>query len=143
MRRVGGFLTCNDWNVENIWQLTCVKPIPDRYDFYCMPFVFRHIVRSPCYQQQVFTFQFLCRLQGFQFPLTGLGVRDIIRPLFEESSNDLANTNPLFVVIGKRYFSFSMFIVLHKKVSGCANTSCRFDFSQERSLCLSYVYVQW
>ena len=115
MRRVGGFLTCNDWNVENIWQLTCVKPIPDRYDFYCMPFVFRHIVRSPCYQQQVFTFQFLCRLQGFQFPLTGLGVRDIIRPLFEESSNDLANTNPLFVVIGKRYFSFSMFIVLHKK----------------------------
>ena len=115
MRRVGGFLTCNDWNVENIWQLTCVKPIPDRYDFYCMPFVFRHIVRSPCYQQQVFTFQFLCCLQGFQFPLTGLGVRDIIRPLFEESSNDLANTNPLFVVIGKRYFSFSMFIVLHKK----------------------------
>ena len=30
-----------------------------------------------------------------------------------------------------------------KKVSGWANTSCRFDFSQERSLCLSYVYVQW
>ena len=29
------------------------------------------------------------------------------------------------------------------KVSGWANTSCRFDFSQERSLCLSYVYVQW
>lgn len=115
MRCVGGFLTCNDWNVENIWQLTCVKPIPDRYDFYCMPFVFRHIVRSPCYQQQVFTFQFLCRLQGFQFPLTGLGVRDIIRPLFEESSNDLANTNPLSVVIGKRYFSFSIFIVLHRK----------------------------
>lgn len=28
-------------------------------------------------------------------------------------------------------------------VSGWANTSCRFDFSQERSLCLSYVYVQW
>lgn len=30
-----------------------------------------------------------------------------------------------------------------KDVSGWANTSCRFDFSQERSLCLSYVYVQW
>ena len=30
-----------------------------------------------------------------------------------------------------------------RKVSGWANTSCRFDFSQERSLCLSYVYVQW
>ena len=72
-------------------------------------------LEQECYQQQVFTFQFLCRLQDFQFPLTGLGVRDIIRPLFEESSNDLANTNPLFVVIGKRYFSFSMFIVLHKK----------------------------
>lgn len=32
---------------------------------------------------------------------------------------------------------------LSKTVSGWANTSCRFDFSQERSLCLSYVYVQW
>lgn len=30
-----------------------------------------------------------------------------------------------------------------QNVSGWANTSCRFDFSQERSLCLSYVYVQW
>ena len=84
MWRVGGFLTCNDWNVENIWQLTCVKPIPDRYDFYCMPFVFRHIVRSPCYQQQGFTLQFSCRLlQGFQFTFTGLGVRDIIRHLYQ------------------------------------------------------------
>ena len=67
MRRVGGFLTCNDWNVENIWQLTCVKPIPDRYDFYCMPFVFRHIVRSPCYQQQVSHFNSSAASKAFSF----------------------------------------------------------------------------
>ena len=35
------------------------------------------------------------------------------------------------------------FVKLWENVSGWANTSCRFDFSQERSLCLSYVYVQW
>ena len=34
-------------------------------------------------------------------------------------------------------------LYLRNSVSGWANTSCRFDFSQERSLCLSYVYVQW
>ena len=39
-----------------------------------------------------------------------------------------ANTNPLFVVIGKRYFSFSMFIVLHKK-SGKLKKRLRKTFS--------------
>ena len=33
-------------------------------------------------------------------------------------------------------------VILYISVSGWANTSCRFAFSQERSLCLSYVYVQ-
>lgn len=39
--------------------------------------------------------------------------------------------------------SLKKLVMWYKVVSGWANTSCRFDFSQERSLCLSYVYVQW
>ena len=54
--------------------------------------------------------------------------------LTEKGSYDLEN--------GEQHSLSGKFDVQYN-VSGWANTSCRFDFSQERSLCLSYVYVQW